>query len=219
MAEADHTAFCPHCGNVAPQRVLLRHSYQSEWYDPSGQKMSEPGPDLEAIVCICCTCNELLVYDGIAESEFGAWPPLGYPESGELHKSVPPQIRAVYAEAARVKRTAPNAFAVMLRRALEAVCDDRSVEQGVLARRLRALADRGEMPPLLAEVSDVWRILGNMGAHSSEMSVTVPDTWALDDFFKAIVEYVYVAPSKLKEFKGKLEKVTKLKAGQDEHDA
>ncbi len=219
MTEADRTAFCPHCGNVAPQRVMLRHSYQTEWYDLSGQKMTEPGPDMEAIVCICRTCNELLVYDGMAESECGAWPPLGYPDSGELHKSVPSQIRAVYAEAARVKRTAPNAFAVMLRRALEALCDDRGVDQGALAGRLRALADRGEVPPLLAEVSDVVRILGNMGAHSSEMSVSVPDTWALDDFFKAIVEYVYVAPGKLKDFKGNLKKVTKVKARQIEHDA
>jgi hypothetical protein len=44
-----------------------------------------------------------------------------------------------------------------------------------------------------------------MGAHASEMSVTTPDTWVLDDFFKAIIEYVYVAPSKLKDFRGKLE--------------
>jgi hypothetical protein len=122
----------------------------------------------------------------------------------------------VYAEAIRIKRNAPNAFAVMLRRALEAVCDDRGVEGGVLARRLKILADRGEMPPLLAEVSDVVRILGNMGAHASEMSVTPPDTWVLDDFFKAIVEYVYVAPSKLKEFKKNLER---LKSEEPKDDA
>lgn len=29
-------------------------------------------------------------------------------------------------------------------------------------------------------------------------------TWALSDFFRAVVEYIYVAPSKLKTFREKL---------------
>ena len=126
---------------------------------------------------------------------------MAYPGSVDLPEPVPINVREVYAEASRIKRSAPNAFAVMLRRALEAVCDDRGVEKGALGERLRKLADHGEVPPLLAEVSDVVRMLGNIGAHASSLSVTVPDTWVLDDFFRAIVEYVYIAPSKLKKYK------------------
>lgn len=203
---ARHTGFCPHCGNTAPQQVVLRHPYESEWYDPEGKKVIEVAPECEAIVCICETCNEVLLYDGIAEGLAG-WPPLQYPQSAELADSVPTSVREVYSEASRIKRTAPNAFAVMLRRALEAVCDDRGVDKGALAQRLRKLADRGEVPPLLAEVSDVVRFLGNIGAHASGMSVTPPDTWVLDDFLRAIIEYVYVAPGKLKKYKEKLQKL------------
>ncbi len=101
----------------------------------------------------------------------------------------------------------------MIRRALEAICDDRGIEKGSLVQRLRQLAERGEVPPLLAEVSDTLRILGNLGAHSSDMSVTPPDTWAIDDFFRAIIEYVYVAPSKLNEFKEKLQNLKKTREG------
>jgi hypothetical protein len=153
----------------------------------------------------------VLLYDGIAADEFGEWPAMRYPEPTELPSSVPSNVRAVYREASGVKRLAPNAFAVLLRRALESICEDRGVKHGVLARRLQMLAERGEIPPLLAEVSDVVRILGNVGAHASDVSVTPPDTWALDEFFRAIIEYVYVAPSKLEKYKVKLQAVKNSK--------
>jgi hypothetical protein len=48
--------------------------------------------------------------------------------------------------AARIRHTAPNAYAVQIRRALEAVCDDRGAAGKVLADRLQNLVDRGELP-------------------------------------------------------------------------
>jgi hypothetical protein len=109
-------------------------------------------------------------------------------------------------EAAQIQNIAPNAYAVMLRRALEALCDDREIEDGVLQVRLAALARRGEIPPVLAEMTAVLRVLGNAGAHSSAQNISVPLTWGMDDFFRAIVEYVYVAPRKLQDFKQRIER-------------
>ena len=195
-ADEPHIAFGPHCGNTAPQRIVFTHSYHTAWYDTRGRNDDYPGPECEAIVCICETCDEMLLYDGIARSEVGEWPLLAYPRNPELDSSVPEPVRDVYTEAARVKNQAPNAFGVMIRRALEAICDDRQVESGPLARRLQNLASRGDIPPTLAELTDVLRVLGNVGAHATESSVTVPMTWAMDEFFRVIVEYVYVAPSK-----------------------
>lgn len=94
----------------------------------------------------------------------------------------------------------------MIRCALEAICDDRDIPRGSLHKRLEELAGRGEIPPRLAEMSTVLRILGNAGAHSSLQSVTVPMTWAMDEFFRAIVEYVYVAPGKLAELSKRLQR-------------
>jgi len=169
---------------------------------------SRGGPDCEAIVCICETCEQILVYDGIARAEVDAWPQLRYPERESLDPSVPEPIRETYQEAARVKRNAPRAFALLIRRAVEAICDDRDVPAGNLASRLRTLSQRGDVPPVLAEMTDVLRLLGNIAAHGSPDSVKVPMTWAIDDFFRAIVQYVYVAPSKLADFKARLEKLT-----------
>jgi hypothetical protein len=48
-------------------------------------------------------------------------------------------------------------------------------------------------------MTSVLRTLGNEAVHEGK-EVSVYTTWLLDDFFKAIVEYIYVAPSKLARF-------------------
>jgi hypothetical protein len=198
-------SFCPHCGNKAPQRVAYTHRYRATMYGVDGT-VDDDGPTCEAILCICETCSEVLLYDGFAEIETGCRPELSYPRGPRLHRSVPKRIQDVYEEASRIKQQAPNAFAVMIRRALEEICDERQVPRGRLVKRLAVLAKRGDIPPTLAGVTDVLRVVGNTGAHAKG-SVTAPHTWALDDFFRAVVEYVYVAPHKLAEFREKLSRL------------
>lgn len=196
MTETPRVAFCPQCGNEAPQNVLYTHRYKTVWYGEKGTP-NHDGPDCEAILCACATCREPLLYDGISRDEYGVWPSLAFPEKGEMHKSVPESVREVYSEAFRVKRTAPRAFALLIRKALEVVCDDKEVRRGNLSERLKALAASGAVPPTLAEITEVLRTLGNTAAHGPLERITVPMTWAIDEFFRAVVEYVYVAPSKL----------------------
>ncbi|MGJ0429344.1 DUF4145 domain-containing protein [Methylobacter sp.] len=202
-----HIGFCPHCGNRTPQRIALVHTYRESWFAEDGTELpDDEGPDCEAIVCICETCSSVLLYDGISQDETGYWPELRYPKGFQLHKSVPASIQGIYKEAALVKRNAPNAFAMLIRKGLEAICDDRGTSNGTLASRLKHLSNAGEIPPALAEVTDALRIVGNTAAHGPLQVITQPMTWAIDDFFRAIIEYVYIAPSKLEEFKKKLAK-------------
>jgi len=63
------------------------------------------------------------------------------------------------------------------------------------------LAKKGEIPPVLVEITTVLRTLGNSGAHNTDQKVTVPMTWQMDKFFRTLVEYVYVAPARIEEFK------------------
>lgn len=42
---------------------------------------------------------------------------------------------------------------------------------------------------------DFMRIIANLGAHAAEQEVDFWDPELLDDFFRAVVEYVYIAPS------------------------
>jgi len=165
-------------------------------------------------VAVCETCGHVLVYDNpgdqFEEKEFH-YCNLVYPKSGRLHHSVPETIRSVYEEAHRIKEIAPNAFAVQIRRALEAICEDRNAKKGNLQKRLEELSSKGEMPPVLSEASDALRLLGNIGAHGINDSVHPLQASAMDEFFRAIVEYVYVAPSRLAEFKERIHKYKQAK--------
>ena len=163
---------------------------------------------MEAILCICATCHGPLLYDGIWREEYGEWPALAYPQRGDLDAAIPRAVRDIYGEAFRIKRSAPRAFALLIRRALEAICDDKKIRSGTLADRLRVLGESGAVPPMLAEMTGVLRTLGNVAAHGSLNGITVPMTWAIDEFFRAVVEYVYVGPSKLSAFRKSLEKLS-----------
>lgn len=200
-----YVAFCPHCGNRSPQRIAFEHPYRDTWYGDDGKAMpQDEGPESEAIVCICETCDAVLLYDGVSYAESGAWPALVYPQNTTLPTFVPVTVRGIYLEAVAVKQNAPNAFAILIRKGLEAICDDRSAPDGTLAARLNYLVAKGEIPPVLADLTDVLRVVGNTAAHGSLQAITTPMTWAIDEFFRAVVEYVYIAPGKLAEFKKRL---------------
>jgi len=200
-------AFCPHCGNRAPQRHIYTQEFLGQGYSMDGSLANNDLP-CAYYVAVCETCNEILLYytflDVLEDKDFHL-ADLIWPDPGVLHRAVPKALAECYIEASRIKNLAPNAFAVQIRRALEALCDDRGAKKGTLQQRLQDLASRGEIPPILAEMTDVLRLLGNIGAHAADQSVKPGYVQAIDDFFRAIIEYVYVAPSKLKEFRDRLE--------------
>jgi len=159
-------------------------------------------------VTVCDACAQVVLYHRFAPSTED-WPPtphdLLWPKQRSLSDPVPERVRKIYEEASRIRDLAPNAFAVQVRRALEALCIDRGLPQGALGKRLEQLVARGELPAALAEMSDVLRLLGNVGAHADSLEVHRGHVYALDEFFRAIVEYVYVAPQKVREFRKQLE--------------
>jgi len=193
--------FCPHCSNISPQKLIHQHAYECTMYDADGKK-STNGTPCEYFIFTCETCDELLLYHSFGDDE----PTLFYPKNNELDKSVPEKVAHCYTEAVNIKNRAPTAYAIMIRKGLEAICDDRKIKKGTLFKRLKALEEKGEIPSNLITMSDVLRELGNAAAHDTELKVTVPLTWGMDGFFRAIVEYVYVAPNKIKEFKERIQK-------------
>lgn len=201
-------AYCPHCGNRAPQRLIHKQNYLERIWDSTDGSESEP-LSCSMFVAVCETCGYLLIYDNfgdqLEDNQFYHCS-LVFPQAGRLHNAVPERIAEVYEEARRIKEIAPNAFAVQIRRALEALCEDRGVKNGNLQQRLKNLAEKGDIPPVLADASDALRLLGNIGAHGVGESVHPLLAHAVDEFFRAIVEYVYVAPSKLQDFKNQMNK-------------
>ena len=156
------------------------------------------------LVARCETCKEILLYHSIYDGEST----LIFPNI-TLGKSVPEEISKIYEEATRIKSVAPNAFAVQIRRALEAICIDRGSSKKNLAAQLKELGEKGEIPKTLSEASDILRVIGNIGAHANKKDVHPLQALALDEFFKAIVEYVYVSPSKIESFRARMDSYNK----------
>ena len=156
------------------------------------------------IVSRCETCSRILVYSGVLEFE-DSWETkygdLVYPQPSSFSDSVPKRIRSVYQEALRVKNHSPLAFVILARRILEEICSDKGVYKGNLADSLDQLAAQDIIPKTLAEASSLIRLVGNVGAHRSDTRINALHVFPIDDFLKAIVEYVYVAPAKIAEFK------------------
>lgn len=199
----DPVFVCPHCGNKTPHKSVFSHKYVGDWYRSDGQLAEDP-PTSFYTGYACATCGDLSIYsshDYQEDMELN----LVFPSDVSLDASIPDIVASNYRESKRVQKVSPNAFAVLIRRSLEALCDDRGIEKGTLHTRLKSLAAKGEIPPVLVEVTDVLRTLGNAGAHTTDQKVTVPLTWQMDKFFRTLVEYVYVAPARLKEFRKSLD--------------
>jgi hypothetical protein len=208
-------AFCPHCCNRAPQKAIAVHTCsETTWFESDDEgREEEVDYDGTYFVATCGTCRQLLLYwkQGNPDDKGPSGQLAYFRQSGLIWpprlmsgSAVPAPVAGIYAEAAVVKRVSPNSFAVQIRRALEAVCADRGASGHSLHGMLAELGRRGDLPPVLGEMTDVLRLLGNVGAHASDRTVRPSQVDALDEFFRAVVEYVYIAPEKLRRFREKL---------------
>lgn len=200
MTNDTRVEFCPHCCNRAPQTLLLEQIYEDiGWSVSDGEEYPYDGT---FYVARCETCKAILLYNDIEGGGF-KHAELIFPDI-RIDKSVPENIAKIYDEAIRIKNVAPNAFAVQIRRGLEAICKDRGTTKRTLAEQIKELGEKGELPQTLSEASDILRLIGNIGAHASDEHVHPLQVMAIDNFFKAIVEFIYISPSKIMAFKQSL---------------
>ena len=199
---------CPHCGNKTQYEILhkvdaIEESYSVE--DP------EDVMDFEVFYSLirCSTCKKISMflnteYDDCSVNLSEA--SLCYPHEREIDKNVPEIIVRNYNEAKKVKRISRPAFAVMIRRGLEFLCVEQNAKGKNLKDKITNLVSMGIIPVTLAEMAETLRFLGNAGAHDCDYEIDKMEVQAMDDFYLAMIEYVYVAPSKLKKIKESIDK-------------
>ena len=187
---------CGHYGNTAP------FSHVTGWEVQRGDDL------FYYRVLRCHTCDELTVVGGLGEdvtASLASWPRL-YPATDEVtDDAVPEPIRNTYGEASRIRRRAPNAYAVQIRRALEYLCRHREAKGRNLAEQLRDLARVGVLPATIEEMTAILRVLGNVGAHAGVQNVEPWQADLIDEFFRWVIEYVYIAPARIQAMKKGLE--------------
>lgn len=198
------TAFCAHCCSLTTQRLVHVQKYRDlllNW----DNSVSESNVQFCYFVAVCQSCRQILLYhevDDVPKDAFARCE-LRYPRSGLLDMSVPMPVRKTYAQAYRIRSSA-SGYAALIRKALEQISTDRNADGRTLRDKLQALEARGEFPPTLLDMTHAIRIFGNDGVHTDDVKAEhIP---VIDDFFRAVVDYVYVGPSKIAEYRKRIGK-------------
>lgn len=183
--------YCPACGNRAPHRVCGEH-----WTDVGGEFL--PNEVFRILILgECQTCSRVALFECVGddiEDGQAVWPKFRLPTS------VPATVAEIYESAQEHWERDLNAFALHIRRGLEAICDDQQcgTSRDVLGRRLRSL--QGRLPEVLRDAPKLLKDLCNEGAHFGG-SLTTSDRRVIDTFFLAVLDYVYIAPARLEDYK------------------
>ncbi len=206
----DNIKLCNHCNNATSHQLIVDGGVNKTTYViKDGEKKEEIKEPFTYFFVRCDTCGEYSLL-GCFNDQFSnpklADIPVLFPKSNELDLSVPQNIRKVYETASQIKNTIPDAFAGQIRKAIEYLTKDKNAEGKNLALQLKSLVDMGILPAALNEMTTIIRELGNLGVHAKDQAVTLQDAQDLDDFFRFIVEYVYVAPAKIERVKFNLDR-------------
>jgi hypothetical protein len=154
----------------------------------------QEGPVYELLVCP--SCEKVILLGGYYDEECDVLeePPemtVLYPQSERMPLGLSPTVKTAFEAALKVRRIDPNAYAVLLGRVLDKVCEDRKAQGKTLYERFQDLAMRGEIPQPLLEMAQRLRQLRNVGAHADLGELSSREVPFLDDLCRAILEYVY----------------------------
>lgn len=195
---------CSHCRVSTKQTLEWQYRrWEGNWKDV------EDSEHRSYYVARCEECKEVLLYvnnpphDDICdvfEGSVEADTVLAWPELAVAAEAVPQHIRECYDEAVGVRGKSLNAFAITIRRALEAICNDKAIPKGNLSNRLQTLSFNVELMPQFKQMTDVLRSIGNIGAHA-DRNVTKAEAEIVDRFFRLLIEYFYDVPQRMAELK------------------
>lgn len=199
---------CALCGNrtvhdIISERVIYSHDEEFGDY-ASGYTL---------VFSYCKTCREEGLYTSPDEGdEIPLWP-----KSFHLGDSVPRDVEEIYVEANAVRLVSPNAFAVLIRKALEAICKEQGAAGHSLAAMLQDLITKKSLPSMVQQIARATRLIGNLGAHYGSSAVSKSQVEAVDEFFLGLIEYIYTAPARLARFDKLLQSLPQEAGGSEEH--
>lgn len=207
MTDKKQVIVCEHCGNKTPHEIIFTTNGPDEIVEMYAGH--ESAISTYYFLTRCSSCLEVSLFGDWEESDdLGSLKSaiLMYPKITKIHSAVPAPIVKDYNEAKKVIKKSPHAFAVLVRRAMENVCIHQDAKGKDLKEKIDDLAKREIIPKSLARMANAIRYIGNIGAHVNEHDIDQEEALILDDFMRAILEYVYVAPAKLDTLAKKISK-------------
>ncbi len=159
------------------------------------QVLPDEGPPEEYSFAICETCHHPAVFyredmgDGF---ENDAYYRLYPPHDRHIGYILPDLVRESYEDAVRCENAKLwTPAAVMVGRALEAVCREYAPGEKSIHKGLQVMEANGLISKELLQWADQLRLLRNMGAHPSAQRLTREDATEGIDFLQAILEIMY----------------------------
>ena len=200
---------CGHCGNRAPMAIIAEYTDHLEYGDPPHTDESSTKWEL----LLCPSCRKPILHQTYWDTfniDIETGPEVSkkvlYPSPVAVTDGLPDKVHKSYEAALRVRNVEPNAFAVLIGRTLEFVCQDKDADGRTLNAKLDNLSERNEIPGRLAEMAHKLRALRNIGAHADKGEISERDVPILIDFTETILDYIYRAPAKLEAVKKRIEK-------------
>jgi Domain of unknown function (DUF4145) len=212
---------CKHCGNFAPMEIAATYYLSTkpesdddydEYYDPS----PEQGYNYTLLLCLACkkvTLREYFAYEYSDPEDITV--KILYPQQGLKLFYLPSVVQEAYEAALKARNIDANAYAILLGRMLEIVCEDRKVKGENLNDKLKILAEKSEIPTNLVGVAYSLRMLRNIGVHETMDGLSNDEIPILDDLSKAILEYIYIAPGLARAVEERLRRLREKKKGTD----
>lgn len=207
------SGLCPRCGNLSSFESVgslpVTVDYESYWKDQSNQIRHDFTDQVTSLLCRHCKQGVAVVEErwvgeaparrnnsGTVSYRRVHWWPL---PDAQPSPDIPPQIAEAFSEASTAMMAkCPRAAAVMARRTLEAVAEDKGETKGTLAQRLAALGSKGVLHPTLSDWAKEVRLIGNVGAHFDPIQqISDNDAQQLVSFVRELLKYTYELPAEL----------------------
>jgi hypothetical protein len=198
---------CSHCGNRTPHTKVLDYVQPMLFDEIDNHRYLE---DYAWSGYACATCGGLNLYGDFVK----------YPASKSLARAklyprgcdllppshvlspadpIPPRILAVYEEVWPLRHRSPSAFIGQVKRLLQYVCVERNAAGTTFLEKVQQLVIQDVFPGYFpATTADLLRKIGDMGTRVPDDDLNVWDAELVDEFFRSVVEYVYIAPAKIK---------------------
>lgn len=170
------------------------------FFNPRYVHLHQDGYDCEEeyTIAVCAECKEVSIF---FRSDLNILEPLGreieyfylWPiEKRFLDIEVPNEVGNSYNEAVEASKNRLNkSAAVMIGRAVEAVCKDYDPNIKTIYSGLEAMLKDGSLSQEMYNWATELRLLRNIGAHSTEQEICGGDVENALDFLSALLTIIY----------------------------
>jgi hypothetical protein len=128
-----------------------------------------------------------------------------FPVSGIDDPAIPTRVKEAFESALKLRKIDTNACSMQLRRAMEIILVDQGAKERGLKDKIEEIANKGILPASLKEATFLTKKFGDSAAHGNELIADSTDIDSLIDFTEYVIEYLYIIPAKIQQFKKRIE--------------